>query len=359
MEGHEKRPPFGRLRIALLAAIVGPLLVASLWPLDGGWRSGMVRSKLELALLELRYPLFSVSTHAERGILAVRTDPYRPGEDSHLIVTRGKDTGVWIDGREQAALMNIPGSPLLWSLDQRLWLGGASGLPGPPMSVRRLAIYDRALHDDELARLFAAGRRGPGPEPLLLLEFDGEIAQGGSAGPAKLELPPGAAFGARGLSLAGGVARSEETLREVMRRIREEHEFSVELVWQPNALPSIGALPLVAFEGEEARNFRIDASQEGLSIRVRAGYISRKRVADFALNIAAYVPLGLVLVWGRRSRWAIPVAAAAGFLMSLGIETLQTLHEGRVPSLIDLFTNTLGAALGAVVWSLYASWRDR
>lgn len=66
-------------------------------------------------------------------------------------------------------------------------------------------------------------------------------------------------------------------------------------------------------------------------------------MADFLVNIALYVPLGVGLaLWGWRPRTLI----LSAFLLSAAIETLQIVLPGRDSSAGDLVANTLGAALG-------------
>jgi VanZ family protein len=73
---------------------------------------------------------------------------------------------------------------------------------------------------------------------------------------------------------------------------------------------------------------------------------------DLIVNILGYAPLGalVVLALHPRTRGAIAVlmAVAAGALLSGTIEALQTYLPSRVPSNIDLATNTLGALAGGV-----------
>jgi hypothetical protein len=67
-------------------------------------------------------------------------------------------------------------------------------------------------------------------------------------------------------------------------------------------------------------------------------------VPDIIANILGFVPLGMVLVDGTRSR-AVGLAAA----LSLFVEIMQLFSAGRSPSLIDVMTNTLGAAIGFAI----------
>jgi glycopeptide antibiotics resistance protein len=61
-------------------------------------------------------------------------------------------------------------------------------------------------------------------------------------------------------------------------------------------------------------------------------------VPDVIANIAGYIPIGIVLA--TRSAWpAIGVATAVSGLA----EASQVVTTGRSPSIIDLFTNVVGA----------------
>lgn len=73
---------------------------------------------------------------------------------------------------------------------------------------------------------------------------------------------------------------------------------------------------------------------------------------DVLSNLAAYVPVGVLLAARWRPRWRgfviiVMVLIAAG-LFSLALETLQNLLPKRVPSRLDLVLNAAGAALGAL-----------
>lgn len=80
---------------------------------------------------------------------------------------------------------------------------------------------------------------------------------------------------------------------------------------------------------------------------------------DLIVNILGYLPLGalVVLALHPRTRGAIAVlmAVVAGALLSGTIEALQTFLPSRVPSNIDLATNTLGALAGGLLAAPFAS----
>jgi len=81
---------------------------------------------------------------------------------------------------------------------------------------------------------------------------------------------------------------------------------------------------------------------------------------DLFSNVALYLPLGLLLAlnlshWRWSSLW---VPLIAGALLSLSIEAAQSYLPQRVPSLLDLAANTLGAFCGSMLAAgLRRPWR--
>jgi len=76
-------------------------------------------------------------------------------------------------------------------------------------------------------------------------------------------------------------------------------------------------------------------------------------VFDLIINVLAYVPLGFftALIFVPRVRPWVAAAAgiATGLALSLSMEAAQAFLPGRVSNKLDLMTNTVGAALGAIV----------
>jgi VanZ family protein len=79
---------------------------------------------------------------------------------------------------------------------------------------------------------------------------------------------------------------------------------------------------------------------------------------DIVANIGAYIPLGLMLSVGFGARYGpgrgAIAATFAATLLSLLMETLQMFIPVRIASNIDLFTNSLGALIGAMAAPLLA-----
>lgn len=79
---------------------------------------------------------------------------------------------------------------------------------------------------------------------------------------------------------------------------------------------------------------------------------------DLAVNMAGYMPFGLLLVFAMfphvRGVSAMLLATALGTLLSGVMEAVQNFLPSRVPSNLDLMTNAAGVALGALAGMLTA-----
>lgn len=76
-------------------------------------------------------------------------------------------------------------------------------------------------------------------------------------------------------------------------------------------------------------------------------------------NIAAFVPLGVLLPLIWRRRWSFAKIALWGFALSLTIEVLQFLFTTRVADVDDLTLNTLGAIAGYLCYLILMRLRER
>lgn len=86
--------------------------------------------------------------------------------------------------------------------------------------------------------------------------------------------------------------------------------------------------------------------------------LGRRLVADVALNLAIFVPIGWGLHRTARRRGAAPrtrllVAAILAAAFSLTMETLQAWLPNRYSSVVDVLANTFGATIGAWIESRY------
>jgi VanZ family protein len=77
---------------------------------------------------------------------------------------------------------------------------------------------------------------------------------------------------------------------------------------------------------------------------------------DLATNVAGYFPFGVLVVVALYPRVtgvaAVAVALVAGVLLSGAMEALQTYLPSRVPSNLDLLTNTAGVLAGGLAGAL-------
>jgi VanZ family protein len=80
-------------------------------------------------------------------------------------------------------------------------------------------------------------------------------------------------------------------------------------------------------------------------------------ISDLVANVLFFVPLGFLGVFLQRGRSGVRqvfVATLTGFVLSLGVETLQFFTPTRNPATSDLICNTAGALLGAWVAVFFA-----
>jgi VanZ family protein len=79
---------------------------------------------------------------------------------------------------------------------------------------------------------------------------------------------------------------------------------------------------------------------------------------DVMVNVVGYMPLGVLLVLALhplvRGVWAVLAAAVGGVLVSGTMEVVQNYLPSRVPSNLDLLTNSGGCFAGALLGLLFA-----
>lgn len=78
---------------------------------------------------------------------------------------------------------------------------------------------------------------------------------------------------------------------------------------------------------------------------------------DIILNVAAFAPFGFFVAasLALRNPWlAVAVGGGSGVAVSLAIETLQSFLPMRTSSLADLGCNAVGATLGGLIWLVWS-----
>lgn len=91
----------------------------------------------------------------------------------------------------------------------------------------------------------------------------------------------------------------------------------------------------------------LDVSQQ--LRRALAPHVGTRDLLDAARNLALFAGWGLLWVLTSRSRgrWTLLAAVLTGSLLSVSLESLQLLSSLRRSSILDVVTNTFGAAGGA------------
>ena len=92
------------------------------------------------------------------------------------------------------------------------------------------------------------------------------------------------------------------------------------------------------------------AAPQGASICIICG---DRGLADAVSNMILFAPLGVALALLHRRPMSVAIAA---LLLSLSVESLQSVIPGRYTSLGDATFNTLGATIAAYGWLNHRSW---
>jgi VanZ family protein len=103
------------------------------------------------------------------------------------------------------------------------------------------------------------------------------------------------------------------------------------------------------------------SSESPLDVLLRSWpeHVDRWVLRDVALNVLLYVPLGMAAFLAMARRHSRVAAAAAALLLgaclSTAIEITQVYVPGRVSSLLDVTTNSVGTAVGALMGLVFRS----
>src|ERR1043165_1365346 len=87
---------------------------------------------------------------------------------------------------------------------------------------------------------------------------------------------------------------------------------------------------------------------------LRDAYRTQPTLSDVVVNVLGYIPLGFALAY-RGSVRALTYACA----LSVFAEIAQIFCVGRSPDIVDVATNTLGAAIGLTVARKWQIFPDR
>ncbi len=101
---------------------------------------------------------------------------------------------------------------------------------------------------------------------------------------------------------------------------------------------------------------RLDLPGQSIGSLLFGSLFAPQSATDVIFNLLIYIPFGLMLVRAmgvpRPGGALIGFAALTGFTLSLGLEATQSFIPGRSPSLVDVMTNTSGAAIGGLIGTL-------
>jgi len=251
--------------------------------------------------LELR--LGPLTRHPARGTRIYADDAFRSPQWKFLTITSGvQGTNVYSEGRlaAQRPAFRVPAS----ACGGELMIGNAPGIVDSwSGEIKGAAIYNRDLSPDEVARNYVVWTHGG----------------------------------------ANGLAGTDNLLA----------------LFRFNA----GTGSMIHNSVEDATDLQIPKhffvlKKPFLEAPWDEFYMGWSYWGNVVLNIAAFVPLGLAfyaLFWSMGiTSQRLAATIAVGFAVSLTIEVLQGFLPTRRSGITDLFTNTLGTALGAICFRCQA-----
>ncbi len=341
---------------ALCIVAVVAVLIATLWPFNASprngviWLHGTAGLKFEKAGLVLsRGPLRPADAEAESYSLELLLQPastkslytilafYTPTRPRQLLVRQ------WTDGllvTHDASVENDKTRTIKFDVDHvfrrgRLVLVTISSGPNgttvyldgqPAESFSRFKISRSELSAEIVL----------GTSPVTYQPWPGELR--GLAIYSKELTPADALRHYKEWTDPGGQPDLDGAIARYAFAEAAGREVRNEVISGPNLeIPTTFSVPYKSLLRSPAEEFRADW----------------KYASDVLVNIAGFVPLGLIvcLYFGwTRSRWkAIFITTVACGILSFVIEVLQYYIPQRGSGTTDIITNTLGAALGAAL----------
>jgi hypothetical protein len=114
-------------------------------------------------------------------------------------------------------------------------------------------------------------------------------------------------------------------------------------------LASIGIIAVIVHGSLYPYAFRIPPGSAGALETLLGTWASRPTSrGDIIANILLYMPLGFFGVQALRMPLRLAVVTLFGCALCVGIELTQFYDEGRVTSMLDVYSNMLGTLLGGV-----------
>jgi VanZ family protein len=240
------------------------------------------------------------------------TDVFHPDDPQHLLVTYNFfEQRVYVNGHLRLRAP-IPGGKFAnWDPSYSLVLGNEATGNRPWLGKLFLvAIYNRALSEQEIWKNYAAGRF-----------FDPAVS------PSDQRVRDG---------LLTLYLFSEGKGNPVLERSGKLSSLDLKI---PPRVPVIIT----------DREFLSSPYREFFSRSIRS-----HRVIEIIGNIIIFIPFGLLLHAALRGRYQLSLKIAAlvlilGALFTLGIESLQYFTETRHSSMTDVISNLIGTALGITI----------
>jgi glycopeptide antibiotics resistance protein len=148
------------------------------------------------------------------------------------------------------------------------------------------------------------------------------------------------------------VNRLENTLRWGLPRVTDQNRLEPHYLWI-----AAGIALAILYGSFFPFGFYLHRDPRGpIGVLLDHGLLPVSR-EDVVANIFLYIPFGFFIAYAFQGRAlaAIGWSTLAGFLLSLFVEVFQFYDFGRVQGVPDIYSNTLGALLGATAASI--AWR--